>query len=302
MVIVNEYDYLVQIQNKNLLELFYNKKNVEPLEELLNSAAKDLEKLKKSENNLDFGENHKEKDLVSLLDEIKTDVDDFLDIKGITKPDCEYPKMFRPRHYNECSRMFFKLSFFPGLIGLASIPIAGFDFFSFTLIMSTPFLWTFGLPMALMEKLITESHYHPAADLIIMEKSKKAITIPILAHEYTHHVQDQIWVGADYEDTSIFMEGQAIGVQRHISNLYRKKEDNEAFMYHISKRNVYEFRSSYKAMCKKLKIEPKKSLLDEKKFIFSSPHMFGNSLFSIYEAEKGPGIYKEMINGDFKFE
>ncbi len=146
--------------------------------------------------------------------------------------------------------------------------------------------------------------YHSDLKLISVGTLQRTILIPSIAHEYAHHMQHSKRLGQNCYD--FFSEGHARGVERHISEIYCQKEDNELFLYDISRETISELASAYIWMCKKLCKKPKLSLLKVstnsikeslKHLVKEAPseYAMGNAFFSIYESIYGKEIYKEAL-------
>jgi len=168
----------------------------------------------------------------------------------------------------------------------------------------------YGINGKILHKIMNNSKYFVKHEVVQLKKEKSVNLIPVIAHEYTHHIQFKKDFVA--KEDSMFMEGHARGVQRYIAKTYREKEDNDAFLYDILNWDVGEIKSAYIWACKKIKNPIRKSLLrigtsrdiDEKicRITERNPteHALGNAFFSIYENDFGDQIYKEMIHGNFK--
>lgn len=159
------------------------------------------------------------------------------------------------------------------------------------------------------------SYYLDFEERIRVIKDKLTIIIPQMAHEYTHHVQNKLWGDSRLESSlKIFEEGYARGVQRYVSGLYAKSEDNEAFLYDSLEYDVAELKSVYKKLCRKLeeKIEPlfysiQSSKDDQeqryrKEFKRTSPLAIGNTFFMLLERKHGTSIYKDILQEKFNLE
>ena len=130
--------------------------------------------------------------------------------------------------------------------------------------------------------------------LITVAPLRRTSLIPGIAHEYAHYIHYRKGLGDLCYD--LFAEGHARGVERHIAEEYKEKEDNEAFLYDILEETACELKYAYIWVCKELDKKPKKSLLKvgDKGKIFE--HDLGNAFFSIYETLYGKDVYKETLN------
>ena len=315
-------EYMTQIENSNLESRLLRTDNIPVLEELLNRDSQRLEKLQKlkEDNKLDMGNKITTKELKELFPKICTEVDDFLGIQSKDLPKVGYNHLFK--------------------LKISPIPILSFyTFYTYLMVvagtslinnqnLNTTNLIELGVGVG---GLVGTAYLHSLmkfkgssyiryldTDLkeVILEKTPRTELIPAMGHEYTHHVQLDEGVidkGGHHGKYLIFKEGHARGVERHLSEDYREREDNEAFLYHILNRNIREFKSAYVWMCSMLSKPVRdnllrtKALLDNYEYrILSSKrkpslHATGNALFSIYEALHGKQVYNHMIHGDFKF-
>ncbi|MBM3199960.1 hypothetical protein FJZ53_03395 [Candidatus Woesearchaeota archaeon] len=138
--------------------------------------------------------------------------------------------------------------------------------------------------------------------------------IPIIGHEYAHSVQVQKWDLSEYEhikEFSYLEEGHATGVEKYMSIFYMKKENNSAFLYPSTVKNLFNFAEVYLWICKELGVKYKKSLISDKihkklspnqKGITKMPiaHSLGNTFFCLHEATKGDKIYSDVIHRRFE--
>ena len=309
-------EYMTQIENSNLERRLLRTDNIPVLEELLNRDSQILEKLQKlkEDNKLDMGNKITTKELKELFPKICTEVDDFLGIQSKDTTKVEYSSLFKLGIESTSCLLLYALSAIsliePGNLLLTNQGlnlsnvlegiIGGLIFLEATVLHST-----------------SGPHYDPLFKKVVLSKTTRTELIPTISHEHTHHLQFSRGLkGYKYlifNKYSIFQEGHARGVERHLSEDYRERENNEAFLYDILDTTVGEFKSAYVWMCKKLDKPVRKSLLktkttrdgDENSERFMqrkpTPHARGNALFSIYEALHGKQIYNHMIHGNFKF-
>jgi len=304
--------YLTPLQNLIFLQTLHDKKNVSYLEDIINTESKELEQLHKlkEDHKLYYGPKLNRKELKDLFSEVKKETDDFLKVTDIDKPPCDYYNIFDFKPINATLLGTYLAGSFLSTVGILNIlnnPISG------GLVTLT------GLGILYLARglhnFLSDPHYNAKEDNehIILQKENKENLIMFLSHEYTHHVQGRIegfFLDIGFE---FFIEGHARGVGRHMSKKYMKEEDNGAFLYNALNIDVSEMKTTYLWLCNNFDLTPKKSLLNTKtlrddedmKFLkkckMPSPHAIGNSLFLIYENKKGPGIYSDMIHGNFKF-
>ena len=301
-------NYLSELENNSMKNRLLVLDNISAIEDLLDKESIRLERLErlKKDNKLDLGKKLSSKELKELFPKICTEVDEFLGIQNGEVPKYEYYDLMTPG-----------LNTTPILIcyALTSIMVAGsvtslfidknpgthyIDAVIGTLQFTT---------VALLDSINRNrgSRFNQSSKKVTLEKIARTDLIPTIGHEYAHSVQDR--QGLIYKKHSIFQEGHARGVEKHLAQMYSEREDNEAFLYDTSKRTVGEFKRSYLWMCTQLGQEPNKNLLKTnndindlgKKIKEPSSHAIGNALFSIYKAQKGSKIYNQMIHGNFQF-
>ncbi len=297
-----------QISNTNLERLLLREENIVVLEDLLNTEAQRLERLQKCKENdkLNLGERVSPDELTELFPRICTEVDDFLGIQECDMPTCGYFNLLKDGKS------------ILALYTLSSLEVAG-AVTSLVINQNLAPIHSIYVGMGVMQFVMAtflysmnkSASYTLSSNTITLERTPRTVLIPTAAHEYTHHLQGR--EGIKEWKYIIFMEGHARGVQKHVSEDYMRREDNEAFLYNVLDYTVGEFKSVYSWMCKKFGQQQKNSLLKTKtsrdldeslcRLIFKKPtfHAIGNALFSIYQAQQGNHIYRDMIHGRFQF-
>ena len=302
-----------QINDENLTSLLLKKEKISALEELLFIESKKLESLKKQKRKLDFGKKICYKELEQFFPKLKKEVDDFLDVQNIFFPNIKYLSNIENMALSP------KISTYAGLYYVLSISNFGFLLNNLSILTNKfPLLNTLlmlnmiicGISGISLHSRVDSSGYFPTRESIRIKKEKRANLIPVLAHEYTHHIQCKKNFG--FKEENVFIEGHARGVQRYIAETYRERENNDAFLYENLGIDVMEIKNCYIWASKKLKEPLKKSLLKINTLPYPygwvcmregkpTEHAIGNALFSIYEKEYGNKIYREMIHGNFQF-
>ena len=307
-------EFLLQIENPNMERLLLRGENIPPLEELLNAEAQRFKKLQelKEQGKLNFGDKIKSDELRELFPKISAEVNGLLGVESIDTPSFGYYSLFRPGLNTTPIMLAYVISAsIPIMAGTSmlinqnlersSLIIAGMG--ALALIATAQTHWE-------MTKFI---HYNPLSKFVNLKRDLRAKLIPSAGHEYTHHIQNLKVASGVLRKYYIFREGHARGVERHLSNDYREREDNEAFLYDILDTTVGELKSAYVWLCRKLGKPVRKNLLKTKSSsgeagslvglisIKPSPHSIGNTLFSLYEAQYGKRIYSDMIQGNFAF-
>lgn len=293
-------EYKLKLKNSNLIQLLLDKDNISPLESILDNESQYLKKIQnlKDSQALDFGPKLNKVDLKVEFSGVKEEVDRFLGVSDVAQPSCDYYSIFKPDISTVPLLGMYGFGALCTIEGLLKFPYDPANaFFGIILLQNAFFLH-------IIER--GGSRYNLLTRSIIMSPLHKyrADVIPVVGHEYAHHVQRRKLSLPLLPKRSYFDEGHARGVQRFIANSYRNKENNEAFMYDYLDLSVAELRVTYQWMCKKLEIAPSKSLLKIEtatRYRKQTGHSIGNTLFLLYETRLGKGIYKDLIDGSFEF-
>lgn len=307
--------YLEQITNKNLKQLLAKEENIPALESIIEKESYKLRKLQwlKEKGELDLGRRMEFDEIEDIYKSIIKDVDTFLGFSPKNIPKIEHYNLFELNLTNPNIWLTYGLG--AGMITNSILSIIGNQ--SPKSLQEAVLYFSLGgmnITMAIFLHLDKrDSSYSSGSEKITIEKKPRTILIPTIAHEYAHHCQNHA-LERIKRKYCIFVEGHARGIERYVSELYRKKEDNEAFMYSNTDRNVGELKSSYKWICRKLGKPIRKSILNARSsrdqdesvsnLIYRKPsdHAIGNALFLIYKTKYGNNIYKDMIHGIFPFE
>ena len=307
--------YKTQIEDSHIERKLLRVDNLSILEELLNRDSQRLEKLQKlkKDNKLDIGKKITTKELKELFPKICTEVDDFLGIQSKGIPKFGYFNLFDLKSASRMNLIEYTSSILQIAIAETLFMIKSDAYitnFLFSLVGGKG-VYNFLKAKESHSKMKNGTYYIELYKEILLEKIQRIRLIPVAGHEYAHHIQHS--GGLRDDKYLVFREGHARGVQRHLSEDYREREDNEAFLYKILDSNVGEFKSAYVWICEQLGKSIRSSLLKTKTNRDSAelnnlytkgkptPHAIGNSLFSIYEALYGKQIYNHLIHGNFKF-
>lgn len=296
--------YLTQVENQNLRALLLKKDNIPILEYLLNAEARRLKPIQKlkEEGKLNFGDKVSSKKLKELLPKIKEEVDSFLETPNIDVPSCKYYNIFRPGLTTTPILILYAASTFVTIYPLALMLVEPGPNIG-NLLCSGLGAMTLAT-VSQSHSLMNSSGYDCRSKSITLKKERRVELIPTIGHEYAHHAQERCGLECGPLDKHpIFAEGHARGIERYLSETYREREDNEAFLYDILDSTISEMKSTYVWMCEELKMPTRESLLKNKTSRNSLPrsHAVGNTLFSIYGAKYGPKIYRDAIHGKFPF-
>ncbi len=310
--------YLKQINDTALLGALQQQEHILPLEDLLDKEAQRLRRLQalKEDGKLDFGRKLEEDELQELFPQVCQDVNAFLGV------DCSMPRYgyfseWKLRPDSLATLGLYILggtSLLAGIKLLSSVQEQGLDDMrlywgywcasvaTLTTLFAMRLSWEF-----------RKNQYDHRFKMVTVKKGPRTSLIPSAGHEYAHHVQDSTF-GADGDwnkrtifNRTIFNEGHARGVERHIAEMYREREDNEAFLYDISDTIVGELKSAYRWVCKQLKVPMQQNLLQvpssrdnyELNHFSRKPsdHAFGNTFFLLQEAQYGKAVYADALKG-----
>ncbi len=267
-------NYFSQFNDKCIEQAFLHHEMVPILEKIIDNNMRIYSKLK--DITLDYGEVPKRSDLHLLLEDVKIIVDTFFGVSKIKAPTVDYKRILeRGLQFSDFSDF---LMFFPSAYNI----------------------------------LRSKGHYYDISEHISLKKEPRGSLIPVLAHEYTHHVQKHKFLFLPY-----LLEGQARSVQRHISGVYTERENNPTFLSHnLMHFDLPELKVAYLWLCQKHDIAPKIYLCQpqtkkEKQYLRIAEkfkekntkpnyHMMGNAFFSVLEFLEGKGIHRDIISEKYQ--
>ncbi len=296
-------DYLKQFSNENVEKLLLQPSAIPILEDILNREINLYSKLK--DKRLNFGKVPSPQELFPLLEETKPEVDEFLGVSEIKNPGIQY-------HSQNENILLLSLGIgISGGIGSCVITKGlyfGFEALDYVFIATSLFISAFG-SAGIYYNNTRPSEYSPEKG-ISLKKQKRELIIPVIAHEYTHHVQKE--KGFPYEKFECLREGQARSVQNAIA-LKWMEEDNPSSLCGNIVYNLPEVRSVYFWSAEKNRRTPNPYLCEEQeskydKFLRDrlrkqgkpTEHALGNAFFSTLEAREGTGIHKEIMAGRYQ--
>lgn len=299
--------FLSEIEDAKMRSRLIKEGNIPLIEEILNKEAIELERLQKHSGKPDIGCKLTEAKMREALPEVFSEVNDFLQIKEAITPRCEYDSLFRLASNTFPPILLYTFSTGTMGVSLLQLTAGGHLWEGITgLGISACFA---GAGM-IARSYLKNSYYDPIFNKIVLERLAETDLIPVAGHEYDHFLHAQGGIPAD--GRGIFSEGHARGVQKHIAEVYREKEDNDAFLINITDIKVIELKTTYSWLCKALKKQAKASLMKSETKHFAgylsrlaapgpSAHDLGSTIFSVYEMQHGKGIYRNMMHGEFNF-
>ena len=291
-------------------DFLLNNDKVPVLEEILSKECKKLLNLnailypyvygvgEKERRKLDFGPRLDVTELRNVFPDVKKEVDDFLGVSNVGNPLINGGCWSRSKLYNGLRTT---------VIGVTLLPAIPLDVLALMPDPTDPITVPLAALLTLPATLLAGSYIYfgkkPRIRISHFD-SKRCKAIPVLAHEYAHHIQRRkisCLRNPDYSlplrDTAhgIFEEGHARGVEREIAKQYSERENNKAFEYDTQGTIVGELSSTYKCLSKKLGITPCKSLTKGSTFLGVDSHSMGTTFFHLLKELKGKSVYREAF-------
>ncbi|MEM2121041.1 MAG: hypothetical protein QXU20_00045 [Candidatus Woesearchaeota archaeon] len=307
---------ILDLDNQYFITKLLQEENITVIEEILEKEIKKFERLKnlKEQGKLDFGEKFDlERIVEDIFPKVAKKVNEFLEVDNIKLPKVKYFSIIKP---GLLESVFLALCFSCGFYIVSDINnLLKWKDSEYVLDLSIQVM-----SLYLLSKFynnIKSSSYNKLEKKITLEKEEYTKIVTVLAHEYTHHIQNNKL--RDHFKKVMptkyiaFLEGHARGVERFIAKEYSENENNYAFWYNVLDRVVGELKCVYKWLCINFEKEPKEILLNTETSIDErldfrlkrhkkpSYHAIGNSLFLIYELKHGNDVYKKIIKGDLEF-
>ncbi|PIN68936.1 hypothetical protein COV93_07385 [Candidatus Woesearchaeota archaeon CG11_big_fil_rev_8_21_14_0_20_43_8] len=147
-----------------------------------------------------------------------------------------------------------------------------------------------------------------SSNMITIKPTALEHLVPIIAHEYTHHIQYEIFGDIHGESWKAFKEGHARALVRHFSNAIARDECSEEYCYKMQNRTVNTLLEAYRHLCSTNGHTASRALLSiptEKQIIpllgRTIDKAIGLGLFLIIEQDKGQEMYRDMLQGTFEF-
>ena len=317
--------YRQQLTNSHFKKILLTPTALRYLESLLEEEVRKLEHLRKlaSAGRFNFGVPMVFADACLVFPQIKKEVDAFLELSGVSAPAVVPYRVWDVR---------------------TSYPILGLTASGIGLFGASGWLWyrhggtwaVFVLAlagMALGYKTFDAGlsfHNHLAGNFFYSPLTR-ALSVPdgagyeiktvqmsgILAHEYAHYIQNLSGLTGMFSgDLKFFKEGFACGIQRYIASLYREKENNEAFVYHVSEILVSQMQEMSRWIRRalgmpgrkrdeqhKAKSQKRRALYGVKSLLGSmSDYAIGSVVFFLLESKYGLGVYKDILHGKFNWD
>ncbi len=129
----------------------------------------------------------------------------------------------------------------------------------------------------------------------------------LMGHEYVHHVQKVMgfWYARGVKMT-MAIEGMARGVEANLCRMWSERSGDEGCEYVSLSMRVKELKGAYEFMCRRLGVEVDgdvmKAVEGVRSYRFNgSERSLGYALFCCMEAERGEGMYREMLEGGYEF-
>lgn len=256
-------------KNERLCEMLLNRENIPELERLLEREGAQFFKLKKacSLGRLDFGQ---------YIDSRKELRDTFRDVKQ-------------------------KVDSFLGIKNIQNPKIYLEDVSDKKILEQVPPRYRFGL-----DNFVSNGLYFNNG-IIILKNIRLANLVGVMIHEYVHHIQHKILGKEVYEELNVSIEGNAIGVERRVCEMYADAAWNPAFKYKTMDKTVAALNFVYQWVCEQIgnpinwqityirtdKGEDEKQIMSDTGL--PSEHAMGYALFAIANEKHGDRIYAEVF-------
>ncbi len=129
--------------------------------------------------------------------------------------------------------------------------------------------------------------------------NRRLLTDPVelritMAHEYAHHVLDTVF-NLERSRFSLFDEGFAYGVERSAASTFTRKYARPQFTKGTLEGTIEDLQWI------SLHHPSEGYLLPENILVLLHANEFGDDLFAVLEAERGPDIYRQILHGEFKW-
>src|SRR3989344_2202115 len=311
--------YLRQFNNKSIKLALLHPKNVSLLEELLEKETRVFEDVQKRK--LEPGVIPSTNTLPTLLEEVKIHVDSFLGVKEITSPAIDYRLNYET--YLATRNKWKNAALISGLLSGGALSTGAGNLLTdrelatsaaaSLLCFGGAFIYSI-LKQTKNEKKFREENEESSSywdNHISLKVEEKTMLIPTLAHEYTHHVQEEKGIPY-YNGFECFCEGQARSVQKQVGIKYFILENNPAFLLNSLEDNLSEYKAVYFWLMAKLRKTPNVNLflatsiyenqgdIDYfKEHNKPATHALGNVFFSLLESREGTEIHKAILQGEY---
>lgn len=277
--------------DQGMQKALLNEKNIPVLEELIRRDARRYEHIRP----MPEGNLMSAKELVEALPDIANKVCSFLDVSGIALPKISYARRWD-------TYLGLALSSAGAVAGIVA---AESGYVNFGTSLGLIAISTLLVNLGILKELSISKYFRRSKHIRMSKPLPRGKAIPIIAHEYTHHVLHEIGVPKGH---SAFHEGMAIGVERYVSGILAKKENNDAILLGTIKHSLREYTDVLIWICSNLRRKYDKRILDYPAVQMCcgtglsgdgygppNEHSIGNSLLSIYAAVDGQDIYRKIL-------
>lgn len=289
----------VELTQKSHVESFIEK-NIEVLEDSLNKKAQKYLTIQKHKKNYDFGHNIKPEKLNELSCEVIQDTKKFLKITNA--PPVNFSMFYPPRDLKK------GINIGLGTFTFATLAESINGLTINDLKLAGGIAIAFGGYAVLNNIREHSNSCYDVNNIIKINEKKEVNLVGVIAHEYTHHLQHSLTDLIKNKRNPI-VEGHARGVEEIIANNFAQRYDNFAYMFDPLSRTTKELKHAYSSICKKKRINPKKSLINlpisEPKGLLCGSrgyhYSIGFAAMSIAETQQGKKIYRDILKNDSSF-
>ena len=289
-------DFIVRTRNARLKEDLLQRENIPVLEDILKARREEAIELYYDNYDEDRSAELDREGVESLFDDVKTRVDKFLGVEGVSRPKIWMPtqRHLAMMQYAVATVTLPLMLQGAFMLGVEQQVVAG------TFMMSSAHGCGQIVSNSVHERQL--GAYHPLVKRVILgpvEKRTAANTVATLIHEYTHHVQRE--TGIFRLRNRSFDEGMAIGVERHVTRELAQEMGQSIYLSQVVDIDRWQLSQAYLFLCDRFDLQPREDLV---RYETELPrrlgaHATGNAVVSLMEVRDGVGVYRKMINGEY---
>ncbi|MDP3728951.1 MAG: hypothetical protein Q8R18_05895 [bacterium] len=284
----------MDIDNLSLINLFLDKTKREPLEELVEMGKNKLANPPKVWAN-SCKERCTNDEAWYLLIDMSLRVDDFLgvQIKDFPSLHCgsSYPLPFVLSSVPSMSGVVFGLYLANKAVSLEQISEAN------VILGASVFLS--GVSTALLINAVRDNNsglYNRKTKKITVKRAEfKQRLSSILAHEYTHHIQNER-IPFFHPNYKVFFEGHAMGVEKHITETLAEEKKDFAYIQQSN-----HLQSHLEVALEILQDYKQGKTINPAELFLTYRHTIGHALFQLAERKHGKEIYADALKGNYSF-
>lgn len=279
--------------------------HLETLESVLDERAQRYFKVWEEKDSYDFGQNLTPDRLRELVGEVIQDTKDFLEVKEAPPV---YLNMF---HLPRDIKIGAKVGLVFSTIGALAQISDGFSYSDLQVAGLVGGLYGIASVLVMKGGYLNSSYRSKEREIRIGEK-KEVEAAGVVAHEYTHHLQNS-FTSLKSGSKDPIVEGHATGVDGTVADIFAQRYDNPAYTFRHTVWVARELKDAYLFICEEKGITPRESLANLKipkirgplsRFTRNSRlhhYSIGVAAMSIAEVEHGEEVYRDVMKNDFSF-